>query len=105
MEGLLDANAERAKALLKEAGYDGTPVVLMHSTDLAVLANLARTVARLAVLSQPFIPVAAQTIWSLFPPLPPVAQFRFADLGALDVSGIQVQKPPILFPKPRLAAA
>jgi len=41
MEGLLDANAERAKALLTEAGYDGTPVVLMHSTDLAVLANLA----------------------------------------------------------------
>ena len=41
MDGFLDANADRAKALLKEAGYDGTPIVLMHSTDLAVLANLA----------------------------------------------------------------
>jgi peptide/nickel transport system substrate-binding protein len=41
MESFLDSNADRAKALLKEAGYDGTPVVLMQSTDLAVLTNLA----------------------------------------------------------------
>ena len=41
MEGLLESNFEKAKALLKEAGYDGTPIVLMHSTDLAVLTNLA----------------------------------------------------------------
>jgi hypothetical protein len=31
---------ERLKQLLQEAGYDGMPVVLMHSTDLQVLANL-----------------------------------------------------------------
>jgi peptide/nickel transport system substrate-binding protein len=41
MEGLLESNFEKARALLKEAGYDGTPIVLMHSTDLAVLTNLA----------------------------------------------------------------
>jgi peptide/nickel transport system substrate-binding protein len=41
MEGLLQSNFEKSKALLKEAGYDGTPIVLMHSTDLAVLTNLA----------------------------------------------------------------
>jgi peptide/nickel transport system substrate-binding protein len=41
MEGFLDSNFEKAKALLKEGGYDGTPIVLMHSTDLAVLNNLA----------------------------------------------------------------
>jgi len=41
MEGLLESNFEKARSLLKEAGYDGTPIVLMHSTDLAVLANLA----------------------------------------------------------------
>jgi peptide/nickel transport system substrate-binding protein len=41
MEGLLEANYGKAQALLKEAGYDGTPIVLMHSTDLAVLTNLA----------------------------------------------------------------
>jgi peptide/nickel transport system substrate-binding protein len=41
MEGFLDSNFDKAKALLKEAGYDGTPIVLMHSTDLGVLTNLA----------------------------------------------------------------
>ncbi len=41
MDGLLESNFAKAQALLKEAGYDGTPIVLMHSTDLAVLTNLA----------------------------------------------------------------
>jgi peptide/nickel transport system substrate-binding protein len=38
---LVESNVAKARQLLKEGGYDGTPVVLMHSTDLAVLANLA----------------------------------------------------------------
>lgn len=37
----LESNFKKARELIKEAGYDGTPVVLMHSTDLAVLTNLA----------------------------------------------------------------
>jgi len=41
MTGLLESNFQKARDLLKEAGYDGTPVVLMHSTDLIVLTNLA----------------------------------------------------------------
>ena len=41
MDGVLEADAAKAQALLREANYDGTPVVLLHSTDLAVLANLA----------------------------------------------------------------
>ena len=41
MEGLLEGNAGAAQALLTEAGYDGTPVVLMHSTDLPILSGLA----------------------------------------------------------------
>ncbi len=32
---------EKSKALLKEAGYDGTPIVLMQSTTLPVLTNTA----------------------------------------------------------------
>jgi len=40
-EELLTSNFVKARALLKEAQYDGTPVVLLHSTDLNVLANLA----------------------------------------------------------------
>ena len=35
------SNFKKAQELLKEAGYDGTPIVLMHSTDLDVLTNLA----------------------------------------------------------------
>ena len=41
MDGLLESDFKKARALLKEAGYDGTPIVLMHSTDLYVLTNLA----------------------------------------------------------------
>jgi peptide/nickel transport system substrate-binding protein len=40
MEGLLESNFAKSRALLKEAGYDGTPIVLLHSTDLASLTNL-----------------------------------------------------------------
>jgi len=36
-----DGNIARAKELLKEGGYDGTTVVLMQSTDLASLTNMA----------------------------------------------------------------
>jgi peptide/nickel transport system substrate-binding protein len=41
MADVLNGNVAKAKELLKEAGYDGTPVVLMQSTDLPVLTNLA----------------------------------------------------------------
>ena len=41
MDALLASNFKKAQELLKEAGYDGTPIVLMHSTDLDVLTNLA----------------------------------------------------------------
>jgi peptide/nickel transport system substrate-binding protein len=41
MDGRLESNFKKSRELLAEAKYDGTPVVLMHSTDLAVLTNLA----------------------------------------------------------------
>jgi peptide/nickel transport system substrate-binding protein len=41
MADVLNGNSAKAKQLLQEAGYDGTPIVLMHSTDLQVLTNLA----------------------------------------------------------------
>jgi len=40
-EDKIESNVAKAKALLAEAGYDGTPVVLMQSTDIPSLANLA----------------------------------------------------------------
>src|SRR6201999_3087093 len=41
MADVLNQDVAKAKQLLKEAGYDGTPIVLMQSTDLPVLTNLA----------------------------------------------------------------
>ncbi len=41
MDGRLEGNVAKARELLKEAGYDGTPVVLMRTTDLPALVNLA----------------------------------------------------------------
>ena len=41
MDGLLNSNFKKAQELLREAGYDGTPIVLMQSTDTDALTNLA----------------------------------------------------------------
>jgi peptide/nickel transport system substrate-binding protein len=40
-EDKLASDASKARRLLQEAGYDGSPVVLMQSTDIASLSNLA----------------------------------------------------------------
>ena len=40
MAGMVRGDVKRAQALLKEAGYDGTPVVIPHTTDVPVLNNL-----------------------------------------------------------------
>ncbi len=81
-----------------------------HDAELdSVLANLARTVARLAVLALPFVPATAGSIWALLdaPPQPPqpLDRARLADLATLNLAGRHIQKPPILFPKPKLAPA
>ncbi|MSP75136.1 MAG: ABC transporter substrate-binding protein [Rhodospirillaceae bacterium] len=39
-QGLLEGNVAKAKELIKEAGYDGRPIVLLQVSDLASLANL-----------------------------------------------------------------
>jgi peptide/nickel transport system substrate-binding protein len=41
MTDKLESNFKKARELLKEGGYDGAPVVLLQSTDLAALTNLA----------------------------------------------------------------
>jgi peptide/nickel transport system substrate-binding protein len=41
MSGVLDSNFEESRKLLKELGYDGTPIVVLQSTDISVLTNLA----------------------------------------------------------------
>jgi peptide/nickel transport system substrate-binding protein len=37
-EVVVPGNIEKAAALLKESGYDGTPVVILHPTDIAISA-------------------------------------------------------------------
>ncbi len=39
-EDKLESNYKKARELVEEAGYDGTPVLIMHPTDLAILGNL-----------------------------------------------------------------
>ena len=92
--------ATRANRYIEET----TPWKLAKSGDAraldSVLANLARTVLRLAGLAAPFVPGSAEAIRSLFggaSPLPPLA---WADLAAPEVEGRTVLAPPILFPKP-----
>ena len=41
IEGLIEGNADKARQLLQEAGYDGTVVVIPQPTDLGVLKQLA----------------------------------------------------------------
>jgi len=47
MEHIGRGDVKAAKALLKEAGYNGTPVVIMQPTDLAVLARFPVMAAQL----------------------------------------------------------
>jgi peptide/nickel transport system substrate-binding protein len=41
MDGVLQSRFDESKKILKEAGYDGTAVVVLQSTDVATLANMA----------------------------------------------------------------
>jgi len=65
-----------------------------------VLSNLVRTVARLAVLSAPFVPAKAQEIWNALGADGPLERMRITDLMRVSVAGWKVSKPPPLFPKP-----
>ena len=65
-----------------------------------VLASLVRTVARLAVLSAPFIPQKAEAIWSGLGVARTWRDVRLSDFANLSVTGQRVSNPPPLFPKP-----
>ncbi|SKA39179.1 peptide/nickel transport system substrate-binding protein [Enhydrobacter aerosaccus] len=41
MDGLIEGNVAKAKQLLAQAGYDGTPIVVPQPTDLGVIKQLA----------------------------------------------------------------
>jgi len=65
-----------------------------------VLASLVRTVARLAVLSAPFIPQKAETIWNGLGVARAWREVRLSDFASFSVTGQRVSNPPPLFPKP-----
>jgi methionyl-tRNA synthetase len=65
-----------------------------------VLANLARTLVRLAILAFPFMPEKARAIWNAVCPDLPLTPATL-DAAVLGIEGRSVGKPPILFPKPR----
>ena len=69
-----------------------------------MLANLARTVARLAALALPFLPGTAESIWGVLAMDGTLGQTRWAALENPAVEGRRVARPPILFPKPNLPA-
>ena len=55
MDGYLDSNFEKAKALLKEGGYDGTPIVLMVALDLSWFGGASSTLSDLTTPSSTII--------------------------------------------------
>ncbi len=65
-----------------------------------VLANLARTVARLAVLAAPFVPAKAEAIWDVLGAPQAHGDVTLMDLAGLSPEGWRVAKPGVLFPKP-----
>lgn len=66
----------------------------------SVLANLVRTVARLAVLALPFVPAKSEEIWRLLGATRALGTVSLAELVRISVEGWTVLKPPPLFPKP-----
>jgi methionyl-tRNA synthetase len=64
----------------------------------AVLADLARTLLRLALMSAPFMPAKAAVLWeALGQSGRPDGQWRLAEQP--DLGGVTVTKPENLFPK------
>jgi len=65
-----------------------------------VLASLATCLYRLAVLTAPFVPGKAQTLWQALgqPGDPGIAPW--ASLAGPPVAGTATRKPEVLFPKP-----
>ncbi|HEY6809458.1 MAG TPA: class I tRNA ligase family protein, partial [Gemmatimonadales bacterium] len=103
------ALADGAAAIVALAGHanryveETAPWKLAKAGDDAaldtVLANLVRTVARIAGLAGPFLPEKAATIWDMLGTGRPHAGLRLADLAAPALAGRTVAKPPPLFPK------
>jgi methionyl-tRNA synthetase len=65
----------------------------------AIMAALARHLARLSVTLFPFMPVKAAQLWSLLGAPGPLEEQRFLKLESLDATGWTVRKGEPLFPR------
>ena len=65
----------------------------------AVLAALARSLSRIAMMAAPFLPGKAQEAWEALGRKGPVGEERWAALATPEVGGLTVIKPESLFPK------
>jgi methionyl-tRNA synthetase len=65
-----------------------------------VLASLARTIYRLAVLSTPFIPTKASAIWTGLDQAGTPGPGDWERLGSPPTDGARITRPANLFPKP-----
>ena len=74
-----------------------------HAELDVVLANLARTLVRLAIVAHPFMPQKADAIWNTVCPDLPLERATLQD-AVIEVEGRVVGAVPILFPKPVEAA-
>jgi methionyl-tRNA synthetase len=94
--------AARANRYVEETAPWALAKVPARAAELdTVLANLTRTVARLAGLAAPFLPEKAALIWNLLGTATPFEQLTWDELAGPAVEGRRVEKPPVLFPKPQ----
>ncbi len=70
----------------------------------AVLASLARAIARIALMASPFLPSKAQQVWETLGQGRPVEEAGWEFVRRPELGGSTVVKPPPLFPKPDTAS-
>ncbi len=66
----------------------------------AVLAGLTRAVARITIMAAPYMPGKTEEVWRAMGMQSSVHDARWDDLLRPEVGGLEVVKPPPLFPKP-----
>jgi methionyl-tRNA synthetase len=103
----LDEGAQQIWNLISRANQfveETAPWNLAKQKDAArldaVLASLARTLARVTLLSGPFIPSKAETVWRALGYETALAEARWPDLHSPSVEGKRVTRLTPLFPKP-----
>jgi methionyl-tRNA synthetase len=104
---LLHVGGEEAWKLVARANRfveESAPWTLHKSGDAerldAVLASLARAIARIALMASPFLPSKAQQVWEALGQDGRVEEAGWEFVQRPELGGASVVKPPPLFPKP-----